>query len=66
MQYVLLFHGNHGYSNAPQFYIYTYIASLFDKCPITLAVAFCLPSAENHILYRVILYFFKIFSVFLY
>ena len=57
-QYVLLFHGNHGCRNASQFYVHTYIAPLFGKCPIALAVAFCLPSAENHILYRLVLYFF--------
>jgi hypothetical protein len=28
MQYLLLFHGNYGYANAPQCYVYTYIACL--------------------------------------
>jgi hypothetical protein len=27
--YLLLFHGNHGYANAPQCYVYTYTAFLF-------------------------------------
>jgi hypothetical protein len=28
MLYLFLFHGNNGYTNAPQCYVYTYIASL--------------------------------------
>jgi hypothetical protein len=32
MLYVLLFHGNNGYANAPQCYVYTYIACLINIC----------------------------------
>jgi hypothetical protein len=28
MKYILLFHSNSGYANAPQCYVYTYVASL--------------------------------------
>jgi len=27
-KYLLLFHSNNGYTNAPQFYVYTYVAHL--------------------------------------
>ena len=39
MKYLLLFNSNNGYANAPQCYVYTYIASLvFVLC----CVASCL------------------------
>jgi hypothetical protein len=30
MQYLLLLHGNNGYTNAPQFYVYTTLPTLLN------------------------------------